>query len=63
MVKRLARIHAIEDVEEKGEGYRIMNRAGQADVLSNVNKDRVVAEKREKPVTRKSSRVKKQRTI
>lgn len=38
-----------------------MHRTGQGDVLSNVNKDRIVAEKRDKPTTRKPVRTKKQR--
>ena len=62
-MKRLAGIHASQKIGERGEGYRIMNRAGQADVLSNVNKDRVVAEKREKPTNRRSKRAKKQRAF
>lgn len=60
-MKEVARVHASGVVEEKGNGYRIMHRTGQGDVLSNVNKDRIVAEKRDKPATRKPVRTKKQR--
>lgn len=60
-MKEIADIHALGEIEETGSGYRVMHRSGKSDALSNVNKDRIVAKKREMPTTRRSTRIKKRK--